>query len=73
MKNDRLIHLQGLIFVFGFLSCCSVEHNIEIKGDPREHTSLILESYLLNTCSLFFWPKSSCKKIKLFLKGHLMV
>ena len=66
MKNDKLFHLQGLLFCLWFLSCCFV------LNTTREYISLILESYLWNACSLFSTLKSPCTK-KLFLNCHLMV
>ena len=62
MKNDKTLPSLSLVFLVAV-----VLHTTNKKGPlSREYISLILESYLWNACSLFFWAEKPLFKKNIF-------
>ena len=74
MKNDKLFHLQGLIFCLVFLVAVLC-YTQQIKGDPDFFQENIFHLFLKAICGMlalsFFGLKSPCTK-NILLNSHLM-
>ena len=73
MRNEKLFHLQGLMFCLVFLVAVLC-YTQQIKGDLFQEN--IFHLFLKAICGMlalsFFWAEKALYK-KLFLNSHLLV